>query len=266
MSHGAVDFSFDEAEFRAVIAEIEEAIRSLVDTWFPRLDPYMDQFFSVISWIVPDWVVEAAYVLIRVAFEVLEALVNLVIDLLEGVLVPISAAVRGILWHQEISFFEERVTALTDSNDAVALTWSGAGQEAFAQHAGRQIDQLTAMKDCAASARNNALAIAGVALGLYVGLGFTIAEVVTVDTVAVASTVIDGPIGPAAAATETGLGIGKIGAIVGLTVGAVGAMVPIIVDLSDKARAVGDEWPSTVGAYNDGSASDGDRTDWSTER
>jgi hypothetical protein len=37
--------------------------------------------------------------------------------------------------------------------------------------------------------------------------------------------------------------------------------------LSDKANAVVRDWPSPGTAdYSDGSASDGDRTDWSTQR
>ena len=62
-----------------------------------------------------------------------------------------------------------------------------------------------------------------------------------------------------AAAEQIGL-LAAVGTVVGVLAKGMAA-------LSDKANAVARDWPSPGNAdYADGSASDGDRTDWSTER
>lgn len=263
---GAIDIDFDEAKFREAIAKIEQAMRDLVHTWFPKLDPYMDKFFTLLKYVTPDWAVDAAYALIKAAIEILEALANFIIDLFEGVFVPVSSFIRGTLWAKEIDFIGARSTALKDSSDKVAITWSGEGQRAFSLHAEKQVAQVDAMKACAESARNQAYIIAGATAGFYIAIGIVIAKTFAADTVAVGSTVVDGPVGPAAAAAATGIGIGEIGAIVAATVAALSVEVQAITNLTDKAKAIADTWPAPAAPYNDGSASDGDRSDWSTER
>lgn len=216
---------------------------------------------------MPPWVVEAAYRLIDWAIELIEDLTNLIIRLLEGIGFPGYAFVLSVRWHEQAQSLAEIGTSLRDTADQLGVTWQGEGQRAFALHAAKQYEKVDAMAAFATTASKQLGAGAVTGATFYVSLAMIIAQTTTEVSAAAASTAVDGPVGPAAAGASAGVGALKILALVAAVGIPVGYLAQSWLALTDSADAVAVAWPDpSVNTYADGSASDGDRSDWSTER
>lgn len=264
---GPFDFDFSEAEFRELIRKIEEGIKKLGDEISPSLRPLLDEFFNKIRLITPPWVKDAAYKALNLAIEAIEAFLNGLVELIQGIMVPITATQRAWTWHGDIDFFDERATALNDSMEVVALSWKGGGASSFATFGQRQVTEVGKLKDLTSSMRNGYAAMALAGLALYVGTGLAIAKAVAGASAGAASTPVTGPGGPAAAGAAAGVGALEIAGIIAGFTALIEPCVQIAMDVSSKSNDLRSSWPKPeTDRYNDGSASDGDGSDWSTER
>lgn len=262
-----VDFNFSEADFNHLIEKIRTTLEHLVSRTFPQMRPLLDDYFALLAEIIPPWLRDAAYKVIDWAIELLEDLTNLVIVILEGVLFPAYAFFRSLQWGHEVNFLHELEGDLKDRSDELGVTWQGEGARAFQLHATKQYDKVASMAELATAAEAQLMAGVGASLMFYAALATLVASTVTEAGAAVATTPLDGPAGPTAAGVSVGAGIGEVIAVVTMLGSAIGYMMTGWHELSTKAEAVSSAWPRTrAETYDDGSASDGDRTDWSTER
>lgn len=264
---GPVDLpSFSEADFRHLISQIEQAIRDLYQTYLPFLYPALDAYYRFLKAVVPDWVIAASYQVISWCWELLEQLINLVINLLVGALVPVAAAVRGLLWSNEAAVYSGEADSLRTAVDHVRVGWSGPGAKAFEIHADRQLERIAALAGACETNSTTMYGVCSAAVVMYVGLATVVGEAVGGTAAGAASTTVIGPGGPAAAAAALGLGILGAVALVGVTVEVVGSIAAGIKAQADNMGTITKSWPEPPGmGYSDGSASDGDRSDWSTE-
>lgn len=261
-----VEFDFDQADFDHLIETIRSTLEHLTDTLAPSLRPLLDLYFRLWA-AVPPWVVEAAYRLIDWAIELIEDLTNLIIRLLEGIGFPGYAVVLSLRWREQARSLDEVGTALRDTADQLGVTWQGEGQRAFALHAAKQYEKIQTMSAFATTASGQLAAGAVVGVSFYTSLAMIIAQTTSEVTAAAASTAIDGPGGPAAAGVSASLGALEILAAVAAVEIPLGYMAQGWLSFIDSADAMAAAWPDpSVNTYADGSASDGDRTDWSTER
>lgn len=264
---GPFDFEFSEAEFRETLRKIEEGTKELADKLFPELRPKLDEFFKWIRAVTPQWVIDAAYKLVNWAIEMLEDFLNQMVALIEGLLVPIDAGARAYNWHGEINWFETRAANLRSGMQKVGLTWKGEGATAFATFGENQVKKLDEAKALAEAMRNGYVAMCIGGTALYVGLAAIIAKAITASAAAVASTPVTGPGGPAAAGGAAGLGAVEVVALIAAATGLLEPCIQIVTSVSDKANTLTTSWPDPeTSRYNDGSMSDGDGSDWSTER
>lgn len=260
---------FDAEAFNEVVAGIKNVANGILNDVWPVMPPAMDRFLDQLffPFPVPGWVRDACQKVLRWCWGVFVDFVNQSIAVLEGALVPVTAALRGLAWNTERQRLETLQLDVSDAVKDVAITWKGSGATAFQQHASQHTDRLTAMTDLAGELRTQTLVTAACAAGFYLAIAKIVADSSAAAAVSAASTPVDGPVGPAAAGASAGVGAAGIIALIA-TVGTLfSPMVSAFVALTDKANAMERDWPApgTVD-YNDGSASDGDPTDWSTER
>lgn len=261
----SVEIDFDQAAFEEACDKIREGIDEAVDTVFPWLRPLLDAFFDSFWFPIPDIIRQAGYKVVEWAFEVLESLVNSLVDLFEGMLVPVTAFLRGQYWSGQHDALSTHASELQSALDAVAITWTGRGQRAFAVHAEKQVAEVTAAADLAKTMRTQCWVTAAAGLTCYIGIAVAVVKFITVASAASASTPVTGPGGPAAAGASAGIGFAEVAAIVTAVLAALGQNVGGYVALADAADALAGGWPTPGGSqYSDGSAGDGDGTDWST--
>lgn len=265
MSTAPVEIPFDQNQFNEVCEAIRRGCEELSNKIFPQLRPFLDKFFDFFH--VPGWLREAGYKVVRWALDCLEELLNGLIRFFEGLLVPITAWVRGNAWADRMDNLNTAKGYLDDSMKELGVTWQGEGARAFALHGQKHVDKVTALADLAKELRTQCWILAGASLVAYVGIGVAIAKAISVATASAASTVVDGPAGPAGAGAAAGVGVFEIAAIITALLATLGTHISAFINIGDKAAAVEKEWPKpNTGAYSDGSASDGDNSDWSTER
>lgn len=267
-SHDAVNFpEFSEADFRELIAKIEQANREMCETHVPGLYPALDAYYGLLKTVIPDWVISASYQVIAFCWEALEALTNLVVKILDGALVPVTAAIRWAFWSGESAACGATDSNLTTATDAVWLTWSGEAAKAYALHAKQQGDRIKAFKSFCEFQASTMMSVCGLAVTLY---GSVAVEVVKTSGGAAAgllSTPVDGPAGPLASLVAIGLGVLGISSGVALASSLISSLATQVSGQLSAMDALGATWPEPPGiGYKDGSASDGDRSDWSTER
>lgn len=265
MGSPSIEIDFDAGAFQEACDRIREGIDEAVDTVFPWLRPLIDTFFDSFWFPIPDVVRQAGYKVVEWAFEVLESLVNSLVDVFEGMLVPVTAFLKGRYWADQHEALTGHATALQEAVDAVGVTWTGRGQRAFAVHAGQQVAEVTKAAELAKTMRSQCWFTAAAGVACYIGIAVAVAKFITVATAASASTPVTGPGGPAAAGASAGVGFAEVAGIVTALVAALGQNVSGYVQVSDAADALAGGWPEPSGSqYSDGSASDGDGTDWST--
>ncbi|MVA76524.1 hypothetical protein GC722_10880 [Auraticoccus sp. F435] len=261
----AIEVDFDPAAFEEACDKIRQGIDEAVDAVFPQLRPLIDVFFDAFLLPVPDFIRQAGYKVVEWAFEMLESLVNGLVDLFEGMLVPVTAFLRGRYWADQHEALSTHASNLQEAVDAVSVTWTGRGQRAFAVHAGEQVAQVEAAAELAKSMRTQCWATAAAGLTCYLGIAVAVVKFITVATASTASTPVTGPGGPAAAGAAAGVGFAEVAGVVTAVLAALGQNVSGYIALSDAADALAGGWPEPAGSsYSDGSASDGDGTDWST--
>lgn len=262
----SVDLEFDQAAFEEACQKIRDGIDKAVDIVFPWLRPLMDQFFNALPFPVPGFVRDAAYKVIEWAFEMLEDLINGLVDIFEGMFVPVTAFLRGLYWDDQKDGLSTHAENLQTAIDQVSISWKGRGQAAFALHGQKQIDEVTAMAELAKTMRSQCYFTAAAGLTCYLGIAVAVYKFITTATAASASTVVDGPVGPAAAGASAGVGVLEVAGVITAVTAALGQNVSGYIAMSDAADALASGWPSPgVGQYGDGSASDGDGSDWSTD-
>ena len=260
---------FDVNAFNQTIGKIRTLATDILHGIYPIMPPALDYFIDRLFWPfpVPGFVRDAAHKILKWCYDAFVAFVDQTFSLLEGALVPVTAFLRGVAWGSERQKLDTLQLDLSAAVADVAITWTGPGASAFGHHADQHVTRLKDMTALAGEMRDQAWKTAAAGLAFYVALATVIVKATATTTVAAASTAVDGPVGPAAAGAAAGLGTVEA---IGL-VATIGAVITEIATgtaaLSDKANAVARDWPSPGSAdYSDGSASDGDRTDWSTQR
>jgi len=260
---------FDVAAFNETVGKIRTLANDLLHAVYPVMPPALDYFLDRLFWPfpVPGFVRDAAHKVLTWCYDAFVMFVDHLFSALEGALVPVTAFMRGLAWNTERQKLDTLELDVAAAVGDVAVTWTGPGASAFAHHADLHVTRLKDMTGLAGEMRDQAWTTAGAGLAFYVAVATIIVKATATTTVAAASTAVDGPVGPAAAGAAAGLGAAEL---IGL-LAAVGTVVGVLANgmaaLSDKANAVARDWPSPGNAdYADGSASDGDRTDWSTAR
>lgn len=260
---------FDASTYNEVVGSIKKLTNQILDAIWPIMPPAMDVFLGNLFFglPVPGFVRDACQKALRWCFEAFRWFVDTNLDALEGVLVPVVAALRAVAWNTE----HNRLLALTrDAEDAVAdvsITWKGPGAEAFKAHAAQHTARLHALDDLTVELRNQTGIIAGAGLALYLAIAKICIDASAATAASAASTAVDGPVGPVAAGASAGLGAGGVLALITGFSSLIGPTISGLTGINDKAQEVRRAWPEpgTVD-YADGSASDGNGSGWSTER
>lgn len=260
---------FDAEAFNEVVEGIRNIAHGILNDVWPVMPPAMDHFLDLLFFPlpVPGWVRDTCQKVLKWCYDTFVEFVGHIFQALEGVLVPVTAFLRGLAWNTERQNLETLQLDVSDAVKDVAITWKGSGASAFQQHASQHTDRLAAMTELAGALRNETILTASCAAGFYVAIAELVAKSSTAAAVSAASTAVDGPGGPVAAGASAASGAAGLFALGAAVTTLLGPMGTAFADLSDKANAMERDWPApgTVD-YNDGSASDGDATDWSTER
>jgi len=265
---GPVDLpEISEAQLREAAEVMREGIVDVVGQVFPAFRPALEQYYQWLGATVPPEVVAAIADLLTVTGQAVELLANLVISALEGAVVPISAGIRAGLWQGEIEVYSTCAADLRRVVDDVRVSWGGPAAEAFEVHAERQLARLAVFEKVCTANRGTLVSVLCLGLSLYLALAAVVCTLVIKMKLAVATTPLTGGAAVAvgaAAALDAAL---AVSALVSAALGLLPSMVRELVATSDTLRLLAGEWPSPPGVgYADGSASDGDRSDWSTER
>ena len=260
---------FDAEAFNEVVEGIRNIAHDILHHVWPAMPPLMDRFLDQVFFQlpVPGWVRDTCQKALKWCYDTFVVFVDHIFQSLEGALVPITASLRALAWNTERQNLETLQLDVSDAVKDVAITWKGSGASAFQQHATQHTDRLAAMTELAGALRDQTWLTALCAAGFYLSIAKIAADSSAAAAVSAASTVVDGPGGPVAAGASAAGGVAGFIALLAALGSLIGPMVTAFVELSDKANAMERGWPSpgTVD-YNDGSASDGDATDWSTER
>jgi hypothetical protein len=260
---------FDAEAFNEVVEGIRNVAHGILNDVWPVMPPAMDHFLDQLFFPlpVPGWVRDTCQKVLKWCYDAFVDFVDHIITVMEGALVPVTASLRALAWNSEHQMLDTLQLDVSDAVKDVAITWKGPGASAFQQHAAQHTDRLTAMTELAKELRTQTVVTALCAAGFYFSIAKIAADSSAAAAVSAASTAVDGPAGPAAAGASAAGGVAGFIALVAAVGTLVSPMVAAFADLSDKASAMERDWPApgTVD-FNDGSASDGDATDWSTER
>jgi hypothetical protein len=260
---------FDAEAFNEVVEGIRNLAHGILNDVWPVMPPAMDFFLDRLFFPlpVPGWVRDACQKALKWCYDTFVVFVDHIVQSLEGVLVPVTAFLRALAWHSEHQKLDTLQLDVSDAVKDVAITWKGSGASAFQQHATHHTDRLAAMTELAGALRNETLITALCAAGFYCTIADLVAKSSKAAAVSAASTTVDGPVGPVGAGVSAASGVAGLIALLAAVGTLFGPVATAFFDLSDKANAMERDWPApgTVD-YNDGSASDGDATDWSTER
>jgi hypothetical protein len=256
---------FDQEQFSALCESIRKGLATLSDTIFPALRPALDLYFDA-NLVLPV-MRKVGYKIVRWALDMLATFLNIMVDFLEGLLVPLFAFVRGALWADNSEYLHSIAGRLDESMKALAVTWQGEGQQAFALHGARHAAKTTELAELAKTLKTQLYGLAAGSVGCYVAIGAIISAAVAACSAAAASTAADGPVGPSAAGGVMVLAYVKVSAVLALLASLIAYHVTTMETIGDKSDAVAKAWPEPgVARYDDGSLADGDDTSWSTER
>jgi hypothetical protein len=260
---------FDAEAFNEVVEGIRNIAHGILNDVWPVMPPAMDHFLDLLFFPlpVPGWVRDTCQKVLKWCYDTFVDFVDHIFEALEGFMVPVTAALRAVAWHTERQRLDTIQRDVSDAVQDVAITWKGSGASAFEQHASQHIDRLTAMTELAGELSTQTTATAIAATTFYVSLATVASGAASAAAAAAASTVVDGPVGVGGAGASAGLGVAGTIGLIAAVVALLSPIATALATLWDKANAMERDWPSpgTVD-YNDGSASDGDGSDWSTER
>jgi hypothetical protein len=259
---------FDAEAFNEVIEGIRNLAHGILNDVWPAMPPAMDFFLDrLFPLAVPGWVRDTCQKALKWCYDLFVVFVDDILHSLEGALVPVTASLRGLAWNTERQNLETLQLDVSDAVKDVAITWKGSGASAFQQHATQHTDRLAAMTELAGTLRDQTWFTAGCAVSFHLALAKIVADTARAAAVSAASIVADGPVAPVAAGASAASGVVGVFALIAAVTSFLGPVTKAFFELIEKASAMERDWPApgTVD-YNDGSASDGDATDWSTER
>lgn len=236
---------FDAESYNAFCEGIRKAITDLVDAVWPfmekALNIYLQKLFLGAP---PQPVVEFCNKVLRWAWDVLRDFVDVVLDIMEGVLVPLTAYARAIAWRQEsdeLGLLRERIEA-TDAR--IATTWSGTGATAYRLHSRLHVQAFEDTQAALGTIAGQCESFATSAYALYYKLAKTIAEGLVGATAGAGTTPLDGPAGPAAAGAVLVLKTMKVLDLLAMLKGMLGPYVNALFTLCGTVEELTRGWPT----------------------
>lgn len=206
-----LDMSFNQAQYQAVIDEINAGLVTLAEK-IGQIGPAATAAGS--GWWIPQPAADAllwcADQIARLASEILETLK----DIVQGALAPIFFAIKAYNWHDTITGPTSEVAANIAPNTLRACyTWQGEAATAYSRAVSSQTIAASKIQSVGANVASTLTIVAGAGLAFYIAIGILLAKVIAQ---VVAAIVVDGTMIAAAVIAIGAFLTAQVTALVGL--------------------------------------------------
>ncbi len=203
--------NFNEAVYEAILKKINEGIAKLKEKF--------DAFIDKVNWLISlakdfaQWLFDRIQDAVNLLQKAINAVIQLIIDCLEGCWAPILFFKRGMDWHNNVKHpMKEYATSVAPDKLVSSDDWEGRAGNRYRE---ATADQKTAGDACAtigSQMGTNLIACAVGGLAFYIAVAVALAKLIAALTAsaAAAATVVGAPPAAGVATASAGVTTGEI--------------------------------------------------------